>query len=105
MPASPVRWSVPAMVAIDEPVDGRWSTDLPSDRRADRELDHRRLVGGGGPGPFHQRARGLREGGRERFAEQYVEPLVAEARKLGIGHDELMKMIDSSSLGVGRDLG
>ena len=47
----------------------------------------------------------LRERRRERFTEQYVEPLLAEARKLGIGQDELVKMIDSSSLGVGRDLG
>ena len=46
----------------------------------------------------------LRERRRERFTEQYVEPLLAEARKLGIGHDELMKMIDASSLDVGRDL-
>jgi GntR family transcriptional regulator len=37
----------------------------------------------------------LRERRRERFAEQYVGPLLAEARKLGIGHDELLKLIDS----------
>ena len=47
----------------------------------------------------------LRERRRERFAEQYVGPLFAEARKLGIGHDELMKMIDSFGTVVGRDLG
>jgi GntR family transcriptional regulator len=47
----------------------------------------------------------LRERRRERFVEQYVEPLLAEARKLGIGQDELVKMIYSSSLGVGKDLG
>jgi GntR family transcriptional regulator len=47
----------------------------------------------------------LRERRRERFTEQYVEPLLAEARKLGIGHDELMKMIDSFGAVVGRDLG
>lgn len=47
----------------------------------------------------------LRERRRERFTEQYVQPLLAEARKLGIGHDELMKMIDSSGAVVGRDLG
>ena len=47
----------------------------------------------------------LRERRRERFTEQYVEPLLAEARKLGIGQDELMKMIDSFGAVVGRDLG
>jgi len=47
----------------------------------------------------------LRERRRERFTEQYVEPLLAEARKLGIGHEELMKMIDSFGAVVGRDLG
>ncbi|MBY6313055.1 MULTISPECIES: GntR family transcriptional regulator [Nocardiaceae] len=30
---------------------------------------------------------------RERFADQYVTPLVAEARKLGLGPDEIMTMI------------
>lgn len=47
----------------------------------------------------------LRERRRERFTEQYVQPLLAEARKLGIGHDELMKMIDSFGAVVGKDLG
>jgi GntR family transcriptional regulator len=47
----------------------------------------------------------LRERRRERFTEQYVEPLLAEARKLDIGHDELMKMIDSFGAVVERDLG
>ena len=47
----------------------------------------------------------LRERRRERFTEQYVEPLLAEARKLGIDHDELMKMIDSFGAGIGKDLG
>ena len=47
----------------------------------------------------------LRERRRERFTEQYVEPLLAEARKLGIGHEELMKMIDSFGAVVGGDLG
>jgi GntR family transcriptional regulator len=46
----------------------------------------------------------LRERRRERFTEQYVQPLLAEARKLGIGLDELMKMIDSSGADLGRDL-
>ena len=47
----------------------------------------------------------LRERRRERFTEQYVQPLLAEARKLGIDHDELMKMIDSFGTAVGKDLG
>jgi GntR family transcriptional regulator len=47
----------------------------------------------------------LRERRRERFTEQYVEPLLAEARKVDIGHDELMKMIDSFGAVVERDLG
>ena len=47
----------------------------------------------------------IRERRREQFVDQYVEPLLAEARKLGIGHDELMKMIDSFGVVVGRDLG
>jgi GntR family transcriptional regulator len=47
----------------------------------------------------------LREQRRERFTEQYVEPLLTEARKLGIGHDELLKMIDSFGAVVERDLG
>ena len=34
---------------------------------------------------------------RRRFAERYVEPLVAEARRLGIGADELAAMIRESS--------
>ena len=47
----------------------------------------------------------LRERRRERFTEQYVEPLLAEARKLGIGHEELMTMIASFGAGIGKDLG
>lgn len=34
---------------------------------------------------------------RKRFAERYVEPLVAEAGRLGIGTDELAAMIRESS--------
>jgi GntR family transcriptional regulator len=34
---------------------------------------------------------------RKRFAERYVEPLVAEAGRLGIGADELAAMIRESS--------
>ncbi|MBY6675782.1 GntR family transcriptional regulator [Rhodococcus sp. BP-149] len=34
---------------------------------------------------------------REGFAEQYVRPLVAEARKLGLGPVELQDMIDAQS--------
>jgi DNA-binding transcriptional regulator YhcF (GntR family) len=34
---------------------------------------------------------------REGFAEQYVRPLVAEARKLGLGTAELQDMIDALS--------
>ena len=34
---------------------------------------------------------------REGFAEQYVRPLVAEARKLGLGPAELQDMIDAQS--------
>ncbi len=34
---------------------------------------------------------------RKRFAERYVEPLVAEASRLGIGADELAVMIRESS--------
>jgi GntR family transcriptional regulator len=47
----------------------------------------------------------LRERRRERFTEQYVKPLLAEAHKLGIGHEELTKMIDSFGAVVGKDLG
>jgi DNA-binding transcriptional regulator YhcF (GntR family) len=37
----------------------------------------------------------LRDRRRRGFADQYLRPLVAEARKLGIGTEELMKMIDT----------
>jgi GntR family transcriptional regulator len=37
----------------------------------------------------------LREERRERFARQYVAPLLAEARKLGIGPDEVTKLIET----------
>ena len=37
----------------------------------------------------------LRERRRRDFADQYVRPLLAEARKLGIGTEELTKMIDT----------
>ena len=36
----------------------------------------------------------LRDRRREEFANQYVQPLLAEARKLGIGAEELKSMID-----------
>lgn len=36
----------------------------------------------------------LRSRRREEFAHQYVQPLLAEARKLGIDAEELKKMID-----------
>jgi GntR family transcriptional regulator len=36
----------------------------------------------------------LRDRRRTQFEQQYVEPLVAEARSLGIGLDELVAMID-----------
>ncbi len=38
---------------------------------------------------------------RKRFAERYVEPLVAEAGRLGIGADELAAMIRESSYAQG----
>ena len=38
---------------------------------------------------------------RKRFAERYVEPLVAEASRLGINADELAAMIRESSNPVG----
>jgi GntR family transcriptional regulator len=38
----------------------------------------------------------LRSRRREAFARQYVEPLVAEAARLGIPHDELRSMLDTS---------
>ncbi len=38
---------------------------------------------------------------RRRFAERYVEPLVAEAGRLGIGADELAAMIRESSYAQG----
>lgn len=40
----------------------------------------------------------LRSRRREQFAEQFVRPLVAEARKLGLGPAELEQMIDAHSL-------
>ncbi|MGH3418059.1 MAG: GntR family transcriptional regulator [Streptosporangiaceae bacterium] len=46
------------------------------------------------------RARQLGER-RKRFAERYVEPLVAEASRLGIGADELAAMIRESSYPLG----
>ena len=36
----------------------------------------------------------LRARRRDRFAEQYLQPLLAEARKLGVDTDELKAMID-----------
>jgi GntR family transcriptional regulator len=38
---------------------------------------------------------------RKRFAERYVEPLVAEAGRLGINADELVALIRESSFGPG----
>jgi DNA-binding transcriptional regulator YhcF (GntR family) len=38
---------------------------------------------------------------RKRFAERYVEPLVAEAGRLGIGADELVALIRESSYAQG----
>jgi len=38
---------------------------------------------------------------RKRFAERYVEPLVAEAGRLGIGADELIGLIGESSYAQG----
>jgi DNA-binding transcriptional regulator YhcF (GntR family) len=35
-------------------------------------------------------------GRRKQFAERYVEPLVAEATRLGIGADELVALIRSA---------
>jgi len=37
----------------------------------------------------------LRERRRDQFANQYLQPLIVEARKLGIGAEELKKMIDT----------
>lgn len=37
----------------------------------------------------------LRHKRREQFAHEYVRPLVAEARKLGVGTDELKNMIEN----------
>jgi GntR family transcriptional regulator len=42
----------------------------------------------------------LRERRRTSFAEQYVVPLVAEARKLGMGTDDLKTMIDQWALSL-----
>jgi DNA-binding transcriptional regulator YhcF (GntR family) len=38
---------------------------------------------------------------RKRFAERYLEPLVAEASRLGISADELAAMIRESSYPLG----
>ena len=35
----------------------------------------------------------LRASRRKRFAEQYVDPMVAEARRLGVGSDALVTMV------------
>jgi GntR family transcriptional regulator len=40
----------------------------------------------------------LRDRRRQEFSQQFVRPLVAEARKLGLGIDELKTMIDTSQL-------
>ncbi|AXO36627.1 GntR family transcriptional regulator [Micromonospora chalcea] len=37
----------------------------------------------------------LRERRRREFSDQYVRPLIEEARKLGIGTEELKKLIDT----------
>jgi GntR family transcriptional regulator len=37
----------------------------------------------------------LRERRRDQFAQQYLHPLLTEAHKLGIGADDLKKMIDT----------
>lgn len=42
----------------------------------------------------------LRERRRNAFAEQFVAPLIAEARKLGLGAQELKAMIDAAGRGV-----
>ncbi len=36
----------------------------------------------------------LRDRRREQFAQQYIRPLIVEAHKLGMGTDELKKLID-----------
>lgn len=41
--------------------------------------------------------RRLREQRREKFQQQYITPLTAEAAKLGIGLEELVAMIESGS--------
>lgn len=41
--------------------------------------------------------RRLLERRRRRFAERYVEPMVAEASRLGIGSDELVALVRESS--------
>jgi DNA-binding transcriptional regulator YhcF (GntR family) len=45
----------------------------------------------------------LLEQRRRRFAEHYVEPLVTEATRLGIGTDELVALIRESSDAQGRE--
>ena len=40
----------------------------------------------------------LRQRRRAEFTSQYVEPLVAEARRLGIAPDELKALVDSSAV-------
>lgn len=39
----------------------------------------------------------LLDGRRKQFAEQYLEPMLAEAKRLGIDHDTLIAMIGGSS--------
>ena len=41
----------------------------------------------------------LRQRRRADFARQYVEPLVAEARKLGLGPDEIKSLLDDAVVG------
>jgi DNA-binding transcriptional regulator YhcF (GntR family) len=38
----------------------------------------------------------LRQRRRADFARQFVEPLVAEARKLGLGPDEIKSLLDDA---------
>ena len=39
----------------------------------------------------------LRAGRRKRFAEQYLDPMLAEAKRLGIDTDTLLSLIQGSS--------
>jgi GntR family transcriptional regulator len=59
---------------------------------ADGVLHKRRGIGMFVSEGARSRLRGRR---RERFAQQYVLPLVVEARKLGIGLDEVRAMIEN----------